>query len=211
MFGLLYPAVLGSFFFLLLPVMFGMKREESEKVGTSKALAGCLVVFHFIVDFHLTGSLPAVEYSSGGFLVDLMILIALFRAFDSLNISGPAKLLNVRWVAAAMALTYALFIVWSFFILDHIPDRQNLLIVELVGVILFIIVATRRSVLFLCVSLIVMSTTMVVVGSPIVGSLRDVRNGATYQVKPDSVPSETVEALPPLPGSSGTSSQTSDK
>src|SRR5690348_7095940 len=114
MFGLLYPAVLGSFFFLLLPVVFGMRCEASEKVPTGKTIAGCLLVFHFVVDFHLTGSLPAMDYSSGGFLVDLIILIALFRAFDSLNISRPDKLLSVRWVSAAVALTYALFIVWSF-------------------------------------------------------------------------------------------------
>jgi hypothetical protein len=195
MFGLLYPAVLGSFFFSLLPVLFGVRPEASERVAIGKTVAGCLVVFHFIVDFHLTSSLPAGRYSRGGFLVDLLILIALFRAFDSLNISRPTQQPSVRWVAAAMAFTYVLFIAWSFFTLEHIPGR--LLVVEIMGLILFIVVAARRSVPFLCASLFLTSTTMAVIGSPIVGSLRDVRNGGTYPAKLDNPATREVVKAPP--------------
>lgn len=175
MFGLLYPAVLGSFFFLLLPAVFGARTETSDRVPIGKNLTGWMVVLHFIVDFHLTSSLPAGCYRRDGFLIDLLILIALFKAFDSLNVSRSTRQLNVRWAAVAIAMTYALFLLWSFYTLEDMPGRRNLLIVETVGLILFIIVATRRSAFFLGGSLLLMSITMTAVGSPLVGSLRDVR------------------------------------
>ncbi|HVR98243.1 MAG TPA: hypothetical protein VMW27_16620 [Thermoanaerobaculia bacterium] len=209
MFGLLYPAVLGSFFFLLLPVLFGARSETSERVqvGLGKTVSGCLVVYHFIVDFHLTSSLPAERYSSGGFIMDLLILVALFRAFDALNISRPAEPLDLRSAAVAMAFIYALFVTWTFFVLEDVAGRQLVLAVDAIGFILFIVVAVRRSVFLFCGSLLIVSTTMAVIGSPVVGSLRskpgglaasDAAKAPAAALAPNPTP---VDQKAPLPGS----------
>jgi len=109
--------------------------------------------------------------------MDLLILIALFRAFDALNIPRPTEPLDVRSAAVAMAFIYALFVVWTFFVLEDVAGRQLVLVVDVIGLILFVVVAARRSVLLFCGSLLIVSTTMAVIGSPVVGSLRSKPSG----------------------------------
>src|SRR3954447_16563340 len=94
MFGLLYPAVLGTLFFSLLPELariltqLAQKRTggEEEKSARIKTVAGCLIVLHFVVDFQLTSSIPDQSYKVLGFIVDLVILFVLFLAFDASNV-----------------------------------------------------------------------------------------------------------------------------
>ena len=171
MFGLLYPAVLGTFFFSLLPVLFGTGSDKIERPSTTKTLTGCLVVLHFIVDFHLASSLPPKEYSLGGFILDLLILGFLFRAFNALNICWSHEPLSVRGAATAIAMTYGLFLVWSFLTLEVTLERLPLWTAEAAGLIVFIIVRSSKSISFLCWSLIIFSSIMAVLGSMAVGSL----------------------------------------
>jgi hypothetical protein len=179
MFGLLYPAVLGTFFFSLLPALFGGPNQTTGRPATGKTVAGCLVVLHFVVDFHLTSSLPSKDYSFGGFVVDLLILIALFQAFDALNVSRIDQSLDVRRAATALALTYILFLAWSFLTLEATLDYLPLWCAEATGLLIFTMVAIRRSESFLFWSLIVMSSLMAVLGSMAVGPLRIVAGGGT--------------------------------
>lgn len=170
MFGLLYPAVLGSFFYSLLPPLIGHRNSASEARFNLKTIAASLVVAHFIIDFHLAYSLARAEYNLGSFILDLFVVGFLFRAFDALNVSEPGQALEVSRVGTAMALTYVFFLAWSLVTLDIETARLPLWAAEALGAALFLFVRANGSATFLCGSLAVMSVVMVIVGPLTVAS-----------------------------------------
>jgi hypothetical protein len=171
MFGLLYPAVLGTFFFALLPALIGFRKREVESLPRLKTITGSLVVLHFIVDFHLTSSLPAETYNPGGFIVDLLIICFLFRAFDALNVSRVTQPIRVSDAATALALTYFLFLAWSLLTLGVEPANLLLWSAEVAGLVIFLIVRATGNVTFLCCTLVLMSGIMAFLGSLAVASI----------------------------------------
>ena len=183
MFGLFYPAVLGTLFFSLLSKLSRILTQPRPWVAAGSATppkraAGCLIVLHFVVDFQLTSSIPARDYTIPGFLVDLLILFTLFLAFDALNIGRPDPI-QVRLSAFAIAGTYILFFLWSLVTFEVVRGHMYLWGAEVVGLVLFIFVAIRRNVILFCLGLAIMSLVMAWVGSAIVSSLREAAVGVT--------------------------------
>src|SRR5438046_1189251 len=110
MFGLLYPAVLGTFFYSLLPEALHALRASSEVSGLQlvKLFIAFLLTFHFLVDFYLTQqvALETNQYPRKIFLLDLVVVLALFVAYDSVHLDDKVAKLEVSWVAGSMFVSY---------------------------------------------------------------------------------------------------------
>jgi hypothetical protein len=181
MFSLVYPAVLGAVFYLLLPALTSIlpytRSRQEVKVGFVKSMAGWLVVIHFAIDFQLAGSVPGEQYGLPAFLLDFSVLLALFVAFDAINL-GSAHEIQVRWAALAMAVGYGLFLLWSLFALNLPLDLRPLRSIEAAGLLLFAIVAWKPRPTLLCLVLLVMAVAMAGVGSVTVSEIRGLTGAA---------------------------------
>ena len=145
MFGLLYPAVLGTFFYSLLPEMLQCLREPLHvdlPQGTKLGLSFLLIV-HFLVDFYFTQQV-ALEtkryYPAGTFALDLCVVLALFVAYDTIHLDDRSEP-EIRWAAGAMFFAYVLFRIWGRQMESAIGKRLALRYYEIGSAAAFLLIA----------------------------------------------------------------------
>ena len=86
MLSLIYPAVLGSIFYTFMQDLFGGK-WWSKPVETFELLFSFAVVCHYHIDFLYVYSFEVYSYVA--FVVDLLVVVLLYLAFDALHRTLP--------------------------------------------------------------------------------------------------------------------------
>ena len=113
MFELFYPAVLGSLFYNLLPLLWDVLSGArlSEEYALWKLLLAVLIVFNFATDFLLAKAIR--DYTSVTFLIDIVVLFLLFKAFDSINVSDSDAWISARSFCLSYCGTFMCFLLWA--------------------------------------------------------------------------------------------------
>jgi hypothetical protein len=171
MFGLLYPAILGTLFYSLLPEALDVVRSPGELSALQgvKLLIAFLLVAHFLVDFYFTQQVALkTKYSPRLFLLDLAIVLALFVAYETVHLDNRAKEPEVRWVAGAMVASYILFRIWEFSLRRVIGKSRGLMVYETGIAILFVLIAVWPNVYALAGALVLSAVLMYSIGGPVV-------------------------------------------
>lgn len=140
MYGLLYPAVLGAFFYDLL--LAGARSAWFSQVLSSdrKFIVGALIAVHFIIDYALTQEIGGYRLSI--FVTELGIIALMFIAFRAVNLHGDAQFpIDVRVSAFALTGVYILFLFWEYLMREELGFHLTLAIYESTAVLLFFIVA----------------------------------------------------------------------
>lgn len=106
MLNLLYPAVLGSIFY---SVLGNLQAITLGRVGATCLLMMTSVVILFSIDFLYTAIHE--RYRPVEFLADLVILVAMFNAFDAVNflVHKPAPEHFCFW----LGITFCIFVIWD--------------------------------------------------------------------------------------------------
>lgn len=172
MFGLLYPAILGTLFYSLLPEALKVVRAPMELSALQgvKLLIAFLLVAHFLVDFYLTQqvALETTKYTPRLFLLDLGIVLALFVAYETVHLAARTEKPEVRWVAGAMFVSYILFRAWELSLRRVIGKSCGLTLYESVIAILFLAVAIWPNTYALAGVLVLSAVLMYRIGEPVV-------------------------------------------
>jgi hypothetical protein len=171
MFGLLYPAILGTLFYSLLPEALKVVRSPTELSALQgvKLLIAVLLVAHFLVDFYFTQQVALkTKYSRRLFLLDLAIVLALFVAYETVHLDDRAREPEVRWVAGAMVVSYVLFRIWELSLRRVIGKSRGLMVYETVIAILFALIAVWPNVYALAGALVLSAVLMYSIGGPVV-------------------------------------------
>lgn len=150
MYGLLYPAVLGTMFYSLLPVLAGLigAGEPLTYELQGKLAAGALIVIHYVVDYvcarRFTPDGMARRLSA--FILDLGVIFFLFLSFDSLGIDRDGGI-EIKQAALYLSISYFLFILWGIINWKNLTERLKwwVLGIEVLGLGWFIYVATMDS------------------------------------------------------------------
>jgi hypothetical protein len=106
MLNLLYPAVLGSIFYSVLGNL------QSITVGKTEAISLVMmssVVLFFSIDFLYTS--VHEQYNIAEFLADVVVLIAMFNAFDSVNFLVHEP--NAVRFCGSLSVTFTVFVIWD--------------------------------------------------------------------------------------------------
>ena len=112
LFSLLYPAVLGTFFFTLLPeiAMVVTGTWDFSRWSSGKVWIAILLVLHFVLDYVYTAEVP--KYNRSIFTLDLLLLVSFFVSYQAVNLDSPSSL-DIKTAAGAMGITYLLFRLWA--------------------------------------------------------------------------------------------------
>jgi hypothetical protein len=110
MYGLLYPAVLGAIFYDLLPTLTALSPESLRLPHLWKIVLAGLLVVHFSIDYLLVRAEP--DPRALVFIIDLIIVVLLFGAFDALKVDEYASI-QVRQAAYCLAGAYICFLIWK--------------------------------------------------------------------------------------------------
>jgi hypothetical protein len=166
MYNLLYPAVLGSMFYALLPPLGDIINHLAwnRLVEEPKLLLGILVVAHYAIDYLCAQKFR--PYGRRAFLLDLAVIFSLFLAFNAIDL--PANILvadketvNVPLIAKYLTSSYGLFILWALLLWKELPRRGIVLAVETLGLLWFGFVWLKEApVLALTVGLILLTVAM---------------------------------------------------
>lgn len=215
MFGLLYPAVLGTFFYSLLPEAFALMREPGEfgALRLAKLAIALLLVLHFVFDFYFTQqvALEASRYSGKEFFFDLLIVISLFVAYETTHlgdkeVGGKEVEPEVVWVAGALCFSYVLFQIWERRMKPVIGVNLRLNIYEISAAIVFFLIALFLPRLdVLAVAIFVSAVCMFFIARPIVFRVRnELRlmhgNGESCKEGETANPAAPADQKAPLPG-----------
>lgn len=173
MFGLLYPAVLGTFFYSLLPETLEAVRDplQVSALQGTKLIVAFLLIAHFLVDFYYTQqvALETNKYPRAIFLLDLAIVLSLFVAYEMVHLGDQAKEPEVRWIAGAMFVSYLLFRAWEYSMRDVIGESMGLAIYETAAAVLFLLIwVLWPNVYALACALILSAILMYRIGGPVV-------------------------------------------
>jgi hypothetical protein len=171
MFGLLYPAILGTLFYSLLPEVLKAIRSpwELSALQGVKLLIAFLLVAHFLVDFHFTQQVALkTKYSLRLFFLDLAIVLALFVAYETVHLGNREEEPEVRWVAGAMVVSYILFRIWEFSLRRVIGKNRGLMVYETGIAVLFVLIAVWQNVYALAGVLLLSAVLMYSIGGPVV-------------------------------------------
>jgi len=173
MFGLLYPAVLGTFFYSLLPETLQFLRAPAQMnflQGTKLALSFLLIV-HFLIDFYFTQqvALETDKYPPIIFALDLFIVLSLFVAYDTVHLDDKGIEPEVRWTAGAMFVSYVLFRAWEYKMRGVIGKNRSLSLYESGAAVVFLVLwVAWPNVYGLAVALLASALMMFFVGGPVV-------------------------------------------
>ena len=113
MFGLVYPAVLGTLLYSLLPEVAGFLAALTRLLATPagpKLAVALLIVAHFAIDYVLASEVA--RYGPLRLAIDTIVVFLLFLAYQGVNLSRPDALVP-RQVSLAMAGVYGCFILWA--------------------------------------------------------------------------------------------------
>jgi hypothetical protein len=138
MYGLLYPAVLGTVFFNLFPSVWQLI-EGQPVAGPQQPIKLLLtlgIVFHFIVDYVLAQEAPDGGWR--GFILEFCMLIALWTAAASAHLDSTREL-DIRMLCSTLAAVYAFFLLWLALSHKQIQHKALLVTVEVAGLLWFLI------------------------------------------------------------------------
>jgi len=145
MFGLLYPAVLGTFLYSLLPETLQALRAplQVDPLQWTKLVLSFLLIAHFLIDFYLTQqvALESERYPTSAFVLDLLVVLALFVAYHTVHLGDKGEL-ELRWAAGAMFVSYVIFWIWAQQMKSNIKKRLGLSSYEIGSAAAFLLVAT---------------------------------------------------------------------
>ena len=138
MYGLLYPAVLGTVFVNLFPPLMRLVANQTtnDPEICVKLVLALGIVFHFIVDYLLAQEAP--DHGWPGFAIDLLVLIALWTSAASVHLDSD-KEPDIRTLCYGLATTYALFLIWLGFYHKQIRRKVFLVTVEVVALLWFLV------------------------------------------------------------------------
>lgn len=109
MFSMYYPAVLGSVFYSFLQYL----NQERNQPATIKLYLTFLVVLHFSLDFLAIERLEASAYSGISFGIDLLVIIAMFKAFFHVRLASPEREIDSRELSQSLGAAYLLYVAWT--------------------------------------------------------------------------------------------------
>lgn len=142
MYGLLYPAVLGT---VLLNIFFPLSRlvgggsVAAPEFGIGKLVIAVGVTFHFIVDYMLSQEAP--EHSWRGFAINCVVLVGLWVAGASIHI-GADLAPNLQILCWALVGVYGAFLVYLWLIYKRLQSVPAIAAVEVFSLLWFIVGAT---------------------------------------------------------------------
>lgn len=173
MFGLLYPAVLGTFFYSLLPetLQFIRAPMQMDFLQGTKLVLSFLLIAHFLIDFYFTQqvALQTDNYPPIIFALDLLIVLSLFVAYDTVHLDEKGTEPEVRWTAGAMFVSYILFRVWEYKMRGVIGTSRGLSLYESGAAAVFLILwVAWPNVVGLALALLASALLMFFVGGPVV-------------------------------------------
>lgn len=111
MYGLLFPAVLGTIFVVFLSDdLFSLRLYP-------RTFLGIVFVLHWSFEFILsTREIAVNEYSFGKFLTELALIAVIYAAFRSLTLQDPTATINYTTFYVCIALILGIFIVQDVFL-----------------------------------------------------------------------------------------------
>jgi hypothetical protein len=148
MYGLLYPAVLGTVLInLFIPLSRFVQGRAigGPEFGVAKLVLTLGVVFHFIVDYLVAQEAP--EHGWLGFSFDCCILMGLWTAAASVYV-GASSVPDIRSLCVALSAVYVLFLVYLFLVGERVKHRALVVIVEVFGLLWFTIGAVWMNTAF---------------------------------------------------------------
>ena len=134
-----FPGSLSAFYEWLTNIIVNFSGSLSASSDVSVAF---LIVIHFAIDFVFTQETPIRTYKWLNFILDLIVLIFLYLAFMSINLSRSEPV-NVMGVAVFIACAYIAFIMYALTVKKEAEKRGSrrwwwiLVGVECVSVILY--------------------------------------------------------------------------
>jgi len=200
MFGLLYPAVLGTFFYSLLPETLHAIRSplQVNSLLGIKLVLSYLLIAHFLVDFHFTQqvALEMDSYPSPIFALDLLIVLALFVSYDTIHLDAPGFEPEVRWSAGAMFFCYVFFRIWEYKMRGAIGGSRSLRLYETAAAIVFLFLALAwPNVYAFAIALLASALLLFVVAGPVVERFHQAHSsGERVAMNPDPSPSSVPES-----------------
>ncbi|MEW8041064.1 MAG: hypothetical protein AB2777_16105 [Candidatus Thiodiazotropha endolucinida] len=131
MFGLLYPAVLGSIFYTLLTTFsegcFWALPINTLKIW--KIMFCIIIVGYFCLDFAFTHKVPHSHYGKISFFADIVVIVLIYFAFTSININNNSPIALLKLVGIFTAV-YTIFILWLFQFREHMRLLWSLIFFE---------------------------------------------------------------------------------
>ena len=139
LFNLFYPAVLGTFFFSLLPAVGASIRRglDFSAAPDWKLILCLLVVAHFFVDYIFTEEVRT--YQVRLFMVDLAVVVLLYNAYYGVNLEKPEEI-DCRAIALEMTGVYACFLFWKSWNISEIGKQQWMTIYQVAFFLVFLAV-----------------------------------------------------------------------
>lgn len=137
MYGLLYPAVLGTVIVNVLPSVFQLAAGQpgSDLQLLIKLLLTLGIAFHFAVDYVFAGEAP--EHGWLGLVLDSGILLSLWAAATSVH-SNSAEAADIRTLCIALIFVYVLFLAYLYISRKQVQSK-HLLFAEFFGLLWFIV------------------------------------------------------------------------
>lgn len=143
MYGLLYPAVLGTVIMGFLPPLLNLALTvvtQGIRAIPAWALAKLVltlgIVLHFTVDYVLAQDAP--NYGWGGFVLEIGILLTLWMAASAVQLSSPTAP-TVAYVSLALAVTYVFFLIYLYRAWSDLDLRWPVLTVEILALVWFVV------------------------------------------------------------------------
>lgn len=162
MYGLIYPAVLGTVLINLFIPLSNLASGQSlaaPEFTISKLILTLGIVFHFIIDYMFAKE--AQDHEWQGFYIDILILVGLWIAAAGVNMNMAVSI-NVRIVCCALAGVYVIFLYYVYEVHEHIKYWQFVATVEIFALIWFIIGAFWGKTTFVVLGLFIFSLLLAV-------------------------------------------------
>jgi hypothetical protein len=177
MYGLLYPAILGTVLVGILSLISKLIEAEPAtriEFGAGKLILTFGIVIHFIVDYILAQEAP--ERGWGGFVVDCGVLAGLWVAAASVHApftdasAGAAP--NVRILCIALAVVYGLFLLYLVFLHKGLQSTRLLATVEVFSLAWFVVGAAWANLSFAALGLFMSAAFLLWAGNKVLPPVR---------------------------------------
>lgn len=180
MYGLLYPAILGTVLVGILSLISRLIEAEPAtrlEFGIGKLVLTLGVVVHFIVDYILAQEAP--EHGWRGFVVDCGVLVGLWVAAASIHApytggrAGAEP--NVRILCIALAVVYGLFLLYLALFRKGLQNVPLLAAVEVLSLVWFVVGAAWTNLSFAALGLFISAAFLLWAGNKALPSMRAVK------------------------------------
>lgn len=153
LFGLLYPAVLGTMLYSLLEAGFELPNAGDFGLSLTSFGLGLLVALFFILDYLYVSLFTSIEtisstlsYDWRAFFIDVGVVVSLFVSFVGVGVTQGTTL-RPWLVALALAVAYAFFYWWSRIYQVVLLKAWRLKALEVTGLVFFFVISWFNSTL----------------------------------------------------------------